>query len=83
MFLTVDKIGLSSGTVYGVKGERVRVLGVALGEMVLVETDVQRFYVYPNELSENPINEKTKETCPSSKTIKEGGGRGKSKSKGT
>ena len=81
MFLKEDKIGLCSEIVYGRSGDKLEVMGSALGEMLLVKGRSDLFYVYPNEISENPINEKTEETHPIAETIEKGRGRGKPKSK--
>lgn len=82
MFLKEDKIGSCSEIVYGRAGDAVKVMGAALGEMLLVKGRNDLFYVYPNELSENPIHE-NKEVNSLAKATEESRGRGKQKSKRT
>lgn len=78
MFLINDKIGPCSEIVYGRSGDKLEVMGSALGEMILVKGRSDLFYVYPNEISENPINEK-QEVNPIAKTPEKGRGISKSK----
>jgi hypothetical protein len=79
MFLIKDKIGPCSEIVYGRAGDPVKVMGAALGEMILVKGRKDLFYVYPNEISENPIHE-NKEVNPSPKIVEKGRGISKRKS---
>jgi|GEM_PF-3605821 len=58
-YLTEDITGHASGIKYGKKGDAVKEVGVG-GELSLVEGNGHRFYVRPEQLSEDaPVEIKT------------------------
>lgn len=73
MYLKKNIIGSASRTVYGHSGDKVTVLGHQI-EMVLVENKGERFFVFPEDLTENYF-ESYEKSNPVTPPTKEGTGR--------
>lgn len=74
MYLKRDINGQASGIKYGKMGDEVLLLNTELNrEMVLVENKGNRFFVFPDDLSENKIeDDKGKEINSVTEVVKKG-----------